>query len=259
MFTRRSWPIIVIGLVLVGASAASCASGALGTAAAVAPSERSMAAQVSDTEAAPRTVTVTGSGSATAAPDIAVVTLGVDITDADANAAIEDSNARMSDVMDALSAQGIAQNDIQTVQFSMSVEQQRDKDGQPTGEVRYHVINRVSVKVRDIAATGEVLQAALNAGANTVDDITFTIEDPASLEQAARDEAIANATATAQQLAAGFDAQLGAIRQIQDLGSSRPMPQAARSLQFDTASTVPVSGGELNVSVQIQAVFDLGQ
>lgn len=259
MFTRKSLSVILATLLLVTVSAVSCASGALSTTAAVSPADRSMAAQVGDGEATPRTVTVTGSGSATAAPDIAVVALGVEITDPDADTAIQESNARMSAVIDALREQGIAENDIQTVQFNMSVEEERDRDGQLTGEIRYHITNRVRVKVRDISATGEMLQVALDAGANMVNNITFSIEDPAALEQAAREEAIANATATAEQLATGFDAQLGPIRQIQELGTSRPMPEAARGVQFDAVSAVPVSGGELSVSVQIQAVFDLGE
>jgi uncharacterized protein YggE len=259
MFARKSLSITVVTLLLLTVSAVSCASGALTTAAGVSPVSRAAVAQMTDSEAMPRTITVTGSGSANATPDIAQVQLGVEISDSDAGAAIQQSNERMTAVMDALKEQGIAEKDIQTVQFNMSVEEQRDKDGQLTGEVRYHIINRVRVKVRDLSQTGNVIQAALDAGANTVDNIGFSIEDSAGLEQMARDDAIANATAVAEQLATGFGAQLGPIRQVQELGVSRPVPEAARSLQFDAAAPVPVSGGELSVSVQIQAVFDIGQ
>jgi uncharacterized protein YggE len=72
--------------------------------------------------------------------------------------------------------------------------------------------------MRDLSKTGELLQEALEAGANNVGGISFSVADPKALQQKARDQAIADAQAKAEQLAAGLGAQLGPLRQVSEYG-----------------------------------------
>ena len=127
---------------------------------------------------APRTLSVNGDGAASAAPDIADIELGVETIDADPTVAIDDNTTAMDSVIEALTDLDIDEDDIQTRSFNMWVEQIYDEDG-PTGEFRYHVVNQIAVRVRDIDMTGDVLGAALAAGANNVRGISFGVEDHA--------------------------------------------------------------------------------
>lgn len=239
-------------------SVAGCTTGAIGTAVGSPQAEaRPAAALQAGSDSNPRTVSVSGSGTASAAPDVAYVQLGVEVINPDATQAVQDSTDRMTAVMDALKELGIADKNIQTVQYNISVEQQRDQQGQPTGEIRYHVNNRIRVTVDDISQVGDLLQKTLAAGANTVDSINFSIKDPEALQQQARDAAIADAKAKAEQLATGFDAQLGPVYQINESGGGVPRPQAEAPVMMQASGAVPVSGGELNISVDIQVTFEL--
>ncbi len=256
----RLFPIVA-GMLFV-LLIAGCAPGAIestaGVTRAVAPSVSTLSA---GQESMPRTVTVSGSGTANATPDIAYVQLGVQVIESDAELAVKESTDRMTAVMQVIKEMGIEEKDVQTTQYNMSVQQQYDRDGQPTGEITYRISNQVRVKVRDLTKIGELLQKTLAAGANTVGGVTFSIEDPKALQKQARDLAIADAREKAEQLAAGLGASLGAVRQVSEFSAGRPVPEAAPVMEMRAVGggEVPVSGGELSVSVQIQVVFDLAE
>jgi len=211
-------------------------------------------------EPTPRTISVNGIGTATAQPDLAEIQLGVEVVNADAGLAISENTERMTAVMDVLKEMGVEEKDIQTVKYSMWIEEMRDREGQPTGETRYHVVNQVRIRIRDLSKTGEVLQKALEAGANNVGGISFGVSDPAALQREARDQAIADARAKAEQLATGLDARLGPVRQVSEFGgvvTPKLAPMAERAMA--AGGPVPVSGGEFSVTVQIQVVFDIAE
>ena len=216
-----------------------------------------LALRSADTEALPRTISVNGSGTATARPDIAYVTLGVQAIDADADKAVTENSERMSAVMGVLKEMKIEDKDIQTVNYSMWLEEERDKEGNLTGVTRYHVVNQVRVKVRDLAKVGQLLQQALKAGANSVEGISFSVDDPSALRKEARDKAIADAKAKAEQLAAGFGAKVGKVHQVSEYSAEPEVRMALKAEGVGGGGEVPISGGELSVSVQIQAIFDL--
>jgi hypothetical protein len=254
----RLFPIIIgTLLILVIAGCAPVATGT--TAGAPQAAARSASALATGQEPTPRTVTVSGLGTANAAPDVAYVQLGVQIIETDASLAVEESTTRMAAVMDVIKAMGVAEKDVQTTQYAMSVQQQYDREGKPTGEITYRVSNQVRVKLHDLSKIGELLQKTLAARANTVGGVTFSIEDPDALQQQARDEAIADARTKAEQLAAGLGASLGPVRQVSEFGGGRPVAEVAKTMELRAAGggEVPISGGELSVSVQIQVVFDL--
>ena len=213
---------------------------------------------------APYVISVTGTGTAATSPDIADVTLGVETLASDADVAIRDNTDQMNAVSAALRDSGVAGSDIQTRSFNMWVEQIYGPDG-PTGEVRYHVNNQVSARVREIDRVGEILQRALEAGANNVGGISFGVEDTAALERTARDQAVADARAKAEQLATALGVQLGAVRQVSE--AVQPVPfQHQAAFGFEAAAAdlggaapVPVSGGEFTVSASLQVVFDIAR
>lgn len=209
--------------------------------------------------ASPRTLTVDGDGAASAAPDIADIELGVETTLDDPQAAIESNASDMASVIEVLADLGIADDDIQTRSFNMWVEQIYDEDG-PTGEFLFHVVNQIAVRVRDIDVTGDVLGAALAAGANTVRGITFGVEDTQALEAAARDAAVDNALAKAEQLGERLGVTVGSPQHVVEFSGGFPQTagmERVMALDESGISSVPVSPGSFTVHVSVTITFDI--
>ncbi len=245
-------------------AAAACSAppapvAAASSAPAASASTTRLAQVAGSSDSLPATISVNGVGAVSAAPDVAYVQLGVETINADPAAAVKESTDKMAAVMAALAAQGIPAEAIQTVSYDMTLEQVPNQDGQPSGEIRYHVGNIVRIKVTDLSKTAAVLSTALEAGANTVSGVEFGVLDPVALQVQARDKAIADAQAKATQLANGFGAKLGPIHNVNEF--SGPMPTAAR---FDTSAAVanaavPVSPGQLTVTIEVQATYDIAR
>mgnify|MGYP001102305855 CR=1 FL=1 len=211
----------------------------------------------SGSEAMPRTISVNGNGKASAPPDVAEIQLGVETIKTDASLAISENTERMTAVMGVLKGLNVEDKDVQTVNYSMWVEEVYDKEGQPTGEMRYHVVNEVRIRLRDLTKTGELLQKALEAGANKVSGISFSVADPVALQREARDQAIADARAKAEQLATGLGAHLGPLHQASEYGGMVVSYEAPMMEKGVGGGAVPVSGGEFSITVEIQVVFDI--
>jgi uncharacterized protein YggE len=214
-----------------------------------------------EAESLPRTISINGSGIASARPDVASVQLGVETVNTDPSLAVNQNTERMTAVMDALTALGVEDKDVMTIQYSMWIEQPYDDKGQPSGEPRYHVVNQVSVKLHDPTKIGEVLDKTLAAGANMVNSISFSVADPTELKRQAREAATADAKAKAEQLAAGLGAELGSLHQASEY-SSGPVPFVEAPMEgygIGGGGPVPVSGGEFSVKVEVQVVFDIAE
>lgn len=204
----------------------------------------------------PRSISVNGMGVASAAPDVAHVTLGIETISPDPAEAVNQNSENMAAVMAAIASLGIAPANVQTVNYTLSIEQVADKEGIPTGETRYHVNNQIRIEVTDLAQTGDVLQKTLAAGANTVAGVEFGVADATALQQQARDKAMASAKAKAEQLAAGFGVKLGPVHNVNEFsGIVAPAPMAAGI----GGGPVPVQGGSFSVSVEVQVVYDLAE
>jgi uncharacterized protein YggE len=216
---------------------------------------------INDTSANLRTISVNGSGQAFGAPDVAYVQLGVTNVDANAATAVSQNSSAMAAVIAAVKALGVEAKDIQTVVYNMYVEQVVDKDGIPTGASRLHVVNEIRVTLRDPSKIGEVIGQAFTAGANTISSISFGVLDTTTMQKQARDAAMAQAKARAQQLAEGFGAKLGTLRQVNEysaMSAPATMAKDAYSLQ-GVGGSAPVETGQFVVTVDIQVVFDIAE
>lgn len=260
-FSRQN--ILILVAVMIGALVIRLSSD-LGTAvAAGGPQTVPPTTLQSDGQPLPRIISVNGTGMASAQPDVAEIQLGVETVNTNASEAIDGNTERMTAVLNILKQMEVEDKDIQTTNYNIWIEQVTDKQGQPTGEMRYHVVNQIQVKLHDLTKTGELLQQTLKAGANTVGGISFSVANPTALQQEARDQAIADAQAKAEQLAAGLNAKLGPVHQVSEFGgvitpSSAPVA-VERAAAVGGGGPVPVSGGEFSVTVQIQVIFDLVQ
>lgn len=245
-----------IGLGLaVALTAASCASGP---------------ARVVQS-AAPPGISVEGHGDARGAPDIARVTIGVEVRAQVAAEATEQANRQMSAVTAAISEQGVKPADMQTQSFSINFEQPPEpyppSPSPPPGEASapneprrgyYRVSNALLVTVRDLDKLGAVLGAATSAGANNIWGINFEIEDPSQLESEALEEAVAQATARAGHLARLAGVKLGQVVSISESAAGAgPMPQSFRLSMKTAQADVPVERGELTLTRDVHILFTI--
>jgi hypothetical protein len=205
-------------------------------------------------------ISVSGEGRASAAPDTALLNIGVstkEMTVAEANSEVQAAIGRL---LDSLKGNGVAEKDIQTSQFSINPEYDYQYNQQKlTG---YRVTHMLQVKVRDIDRAGEVIDDSVEAAGNLVQvgSISLTIDDTAALRSQAREQAMADASAKAQELARLAGVELGKPTYISE-SSVTPYPQirydssalAAEPAQAQTT----ISPGELEVVVSVQITYGI--
>jgi uncharacterized protein YggE len=166
----------------------------------------------------------------------------------------------MEATLAALKDGGVAEEDIQTSRFSVQPRYDyRDREEELIGFV---VTNLVTAKIRNIDDTGDLIDAAVEAGGDLarVHDLRFTIDDPSALEDEARQEAVAEARHKAETLAEAAGVDLGPVRSISESGGVLPdfYGYGAAELQdFDEAVRTSIEPGELEVVKQVQIVYGL--
>lgn len=200
---------------------------------------------------------VNGEGKVTAVPDTAVLTLGIEDQEATVAEARDKAAAAMNNVMDALKAAGIDDEDIQTQYFNIQQVTRWDNDKQEQIVIGYQVTNTVIVKVRAIDKVSNVIDTVTVAGGDLtrINSLAFTIDDPTSYQDQARIKAVENAAAKAKQLADTAGVKLGKPSYITE-SSYIPGPiyrdvATAQGVPAPTPTT-PVSPGEMDITVNVQ-------
>lgn len=217
--------------------------------------------QAAPSNAAPRTLSVNGSGKAFLDPDIAYIYIGVHTEGKDAAEAVSTNNTQSQRLIEALKSFGIDAKDIQTTNFSIWPQQQYSPDGQQTGTT-YVVDNTVYVTLRELDNIGDLLDTAVANGANTINGIQFDVADRTKALSDARKDAITQARAQADELAVAAGVELGQIHSISTYGTNVPGPiYAERGMggggAADVAAAVPVSPGQLVIQVDVTVVFEI--
>jgi uncharacterized protein YggE len=208
-----------------------------------------------------RTVSVNGSGSVTISPDMATVNVGVVAQAEDAKDATSENNTIINQITSVLTEMGVAESDIQTSNFSIYPMQDTKADGE-VSSVTYRVENTVTVVVRDLDSLGDILDAVISAGANTIYGVQFDVADRESAYGQAIDAAMQNAKNRAQLLADAAGAQLGELQSAETYlrsggGIQVAYAQDASVAGMGASSEVPVSPGDLEVSVDVNVVYAL--
>jgi uncharacterized protein YggE len=212
---------------------------------------------VSAMENPPRTLSVTGTGKSYLVPDIAYIYIGVHTENAEASKAVAENTARSQKVTDALKKFNIASKDIQTTNFSIYPQQQFDPQGKMTGVI-YVVENTVYVALRDLNKIGDLLDAVVNAGANSISGISFDVEDKTSAFAEARAAAVADAKKQAEELAKAAGVSLGEIFSISTYTSTPyPIYEARGGAGVAMEAAVPISPGQTVLQVDVNVTYIL--
>lgn len=206
-----------------------------------------------------RTLSVSGSGMAYLTPDIAYVNIGVRSEGATAAETMAENNELSAAVVAAIKRLGVAEKDIQTRNFSIYPQPQYDPNGQPTGKITYVVENTVFVTVRDLTKIGSLLDEAVKAGANSISGISFDVADKSAALSQARQAAVQNAQAKAQELAQAAGVTLGSVQTISEY-TSYPAPVfegRGGAMYAADAASVPVSPGQMTITVEVNIVYQI--
>jgi uncharacterized protein len=203
-------------------------------------------------------ISVSGEGKATGQPDIAVLSLGISTIKPTVAEARDQAATTMQALIDSVKGNGVAEKDIQSTQLSIYPEYDYSIVSSQK-LIGYRVTNTVTVKVRDINKTSDVLDGAVAAGGDLtqVQGIAFTIDNPDTLRDQAREDAVKDAKARAQRLADTAGVKLGDPISITESSVSPPVPMRDALLggAAEANTATPIQPGELDIDLTVQVVF----
>jgi len=203
-----------------------------------------------------RSMSVNGIGRVTIVPDIATINIGVRSESDIVMDALDGNTAQANAIARVLKQLGIEDKDIQTSNFNIYPSERYDP---MTGQVegRFFVVeNTVNVTVRDLSSLGQVLNAVVEAGANSIYGISFNVEDRSAAVAEARDLAIQEAKAKAEVIAEAAGVQLGEIINISVYEGSMPVPfYDAKGGAFAEEAAVPIAAGTLAITMECNLTY----
>jgi uncharacterized protein len=210
-----------------------------------------------------RGITVSGEGKVSGEPDLALITIGVSTLRPTVAEARDAAATALTGILDSMRATGVADDDIQTSQLSIYPEYDYNDGNQRLRGFR--VNNTVTAKLRDIDATSDVVDGAITAGGDetTIQSIAFTIDNPESLRQQAREAAVADAKKKAETLASASGVQVGQPVNISESGGYQPPIAYDRAAGADEslqpAPSTPIEPGELDVIINVSVTWEITQ
>jgi hypothetical protein len=204
---------------------------------------------------------VNGTAQLEVEPDEAIVRLGVSFQAPDAAAAQSRVNTTAKAILDAVKSKGIAESAIQTSRLDLSpVYDHRRPEGPPT-VTGYQASNVVTVTLSDLGKVGAVIDAAIGAGANQVEGVSFQLDDDTAVKQRALAQAIDDARGKAMAMARALGLELGPVLEVQEAGAFvSPPPYQARFRVQELAvmaDPTPVSPGVVTVNANVSVRYRL--
>jgi uncharacterized protein YggE len=206
------------------------------------------------------TVSVSGHGQVNVPPDTASVSIGIDVIQPTLAEAQEQATAQATTLIEALKAAGIADEDIQTAYFSVNILRDYSENADPTQITGFEIMNQLQLTVRDTDMLGDLLDEAVNAGANSINGVTFSVDDQTAAASEARKLAVEDARTKAEELAAAAGLTLGPVVSIAE-GTVSPMPPpmygGAGGGMAKAEAAVPVQPGSSTIAVDVTMTFAL--
>jgi uncharacterized protein YggE len=204
-------------------------------------------------------ITVVGEGKVQVEPDTARINIGVEVLRPTVREATDANEELVAAVLEALRQAGIADEDMQTSGFSVYAERFGPNGPLPEEEVNYRVSNTVQVTVRALDTVGDVLDAAIEAGANNIYGIEFLLEERGAAESEARALAVADAQAKAAELAELNGVSVGNVVAISEIIGATPFFNNAMMAQGMGGGGVSIQPGQLDLTLQLQISYALVQ
>ncbi len=207
------------------------------------------------------TLSLSVEGEVAAAPDMATISFGVQTQGKSAAEALKANNTRMTAVMAALKAAGIAAKDIQTSSLNLNPQYTYGNNVPPTLN-GYQASDQISVRVNDLSQTGPVIDQVVKAGINQIDSVTFGLKNSDAALDQARQSAIAALSQRANLYAAATGLHVSRLVTIEEGARQTimpPRPVFAMAKMAGADAATPISEGELHLSVTVSATYELAK
>jgi len=235
--------LLALGLVLTGAVLAGQQTSYLET-----PTET------------PRVISVNGQGEVIAEPDIATIELGVQTENEDSGIAQRMNQGLMNKIMGSLKTNAIEETDIKTVRYAIYPINEWNPELQRSEPKGFRVENIVRVTIRDIENVGMVIDGAVDAGANSVNSIQFSLSDPEKAYLQALELAVMNAEGKAKVIAEAAGVTITEPSRITE-GYSMPAPRTdvfmeAAGMGMKAEMPTSISGGELTIRANVSIDYN---
>ena len=244
--------LVAVLVITLALSLAGCAGGA------AAPAETTVRLHQ---EGEPETITVVGKSGMEATPDVAKVSLGVSSRAATPSIAREENTAAINATLAALAEMGIEEKDIQTT--NMNMWNNYDSNGNLTG---YRMSTDLTVYVRDITKARDVVDAAIAAGANELNGVSYLLSNEDEMYNTALADAIALARTKAEVLAEAAGKTVGQVKKVDEtsraVATVRNYDEAAANPDVGSGSKMEsvrttIRPGSSTVSAEVQVVFEM--
>lgn len=212
----------------------------------------------SDPTTPEHTISVSGTGRVTLSPDVADISAGVQVTAAKVKDARAQAAAKMTAVIAALKAAGIADKDIQTSNVSLSPVYDYSANANPPRVTGYQVANTVTATVRDLDKVSDAIDGAMAAGATSIGGIDFRVDNQTGPSAQARDLAMKDAKAKADALARAAGVSITGVASISEQVSSTPQPirlDLAAGAAAAPEKATPIQTGTNEIKIVVSVVY----
>jgi len=210
-----------------------------------------------------RLVSVSGTVTKTASPEIAYITLSVETLDSSASKSQSENAILSNKVMAALESAGISSDDIETSSYSLREEFEWNEVLRKSESIGHRTSNSIRVTVRDLTMVGSVIDSAVSAGANSVSGVTFALtkQTQSELKTMALSEAAENAREKAESIASGLGIGVGQVYSASE-SSNYSTPYYSRSYAVDAEDAVgmaptPITPGDIEFSATVSVQFEI--
>jgi len=217
-------------------------------------------------------ISVTGTASTSVEPDLLVITFGVETQEITAKQALDANSQTMNGIIDAIKITGITEDEINTSRFNIHPVYEGYEDEitkrwkqELTG---YRVTNTVTVETAELDLAADIIDGAVTAGANRVDNVSFTLspEKHMQLKDELIEQAIMNAKTKAENALSPLDYSITGVKAVflSEFGMFPPPPMPMFDMAFDESfamksSGTPVFSSDQDVSTTANVIFTIGK
>lgn len=205
-----------------------------------------------------RTISISGTGAVTVAPDIAQVSVSV-VTEAPKAEAAKNENAKLcSGVIKAVRALGIPEEQIKTANIDLRRHDEAD-NGKRTRRVSYEMVTVLTFSKVPVKNTGEVIDAAVKNGANNIESVSYSSSDSKNQYNNVLRMAVKDAQGKAAAMAEAAGMRLGKPITMSQSGSYAPrmMSFSMKNVAEDTSDNMPVMPGVMDITASVSIEFEL--
>jgi len=209
------------------------------------------------------TLSVEGTGVVRAAPDMATVRLGIVADGERASDVQQEVNRVAASILAAVRSQGVRDSDVQTARLRLFPRYAPAVRGETSPRIDgYQAANTVTIRVDDLDRVGRIVDAALGAGANQLEGVTFGLDDDTDARERALRQAVEEARSKARVMADALDVELEEVLSVNEGGIFIQPPvmgvmEARMAVQADAPT--PVSPGEVEVRASVSIRYRIDQ